>query len=75
MDPVKIRSRMDALYFLEPNDLHYAPLTRLYRLVSGQLKQHPWLRIVPVTVIGLVVVSVALSNVLVLVASVLQKGF
>lgn len=75
MDPVKIRSRMDALYFLEPNDLHYEPLTRMYRVVTGQLKRHPWLRIVPVTILGLVVVSAALSNVLVLVASVLQKGF
>jgi hypothetical protein len=75
MDPVKLHTRMDVLYFLEPNDLNSVRLTKIYRRVTAHLKSHPWLRIVPLTLLGLTVLSYLLSGVIVQVASVLQKGY
>ncbi len=66
---------MDTLYLLEPNDLGYTRLNKLYRRVTNHLKKHPWARVLPLTTLFVVTLTMLVGRIVVQLASILQKGF
>lgn len=75
MDHVKLQRRMETLYLLEPNDLGYVRLTKIYRKITKHLKMHPWARVLPLTTLFVVALTIYVGRLVVQLASILQKGF
>lgn len=74
-DPTEWRRRMEDVFLVEPNDLVFAPLTAVYKQVTGRLKVWPFLYILPLSFVGASLLYVLFGPAVVALASVLQYGF
>lgn len=69
-----LRKKIREVYSVEPNDLHIMPLTKWYKMLTGRLKQMPFLYVVPVAFLIVLVMYLVFGHLVVGLAGLLQYG-
>lgn len=73
--PYKLRHKLHEVFFIEPNDLGFYPMTVIYKVLTSYLKQMPFLFIIPLSLAGAIIMYLLLGTFLVKLVSLLQYGF
>ncbi len=71
----ELKSRLDEVYAVQPNDLGIPFLTRWYRRVNRYFKSMPFVVVVPASLLFATVLYLAFGYLVVRLASILQYGF
>ena len=70
----KLKEKFNEIYSIEPNDLSFGFLTRLYKQTTGPLKKMPFLYIVPLALIFAICLYILFGHLVVGLVSLLQYG-
>lgn len=71
----QLKTRLNEVYMVEPNDLGIPLLTRWYRRINKYLKRTPFIVVVPVSVVLVLLLYTLFGYLVVRLASMLQYGF
>lgn len=66
---------MEEVYMVEPNDLGYPLLTRLYRRINRYFKRAPFIIVIPASLAFALTLYFLFGYLVVRLASILQYGF
>jgi hypothetical protein len=72
---LKLKNKVNEVYFIPPNDLGFVPLTKLYKLFTRPLKTAPFIIIIPLSFLAAIVGYYVFGYLIVRLASILQYGF
>ena len=75
MNIAQLKTKLEEVYLVEPNDLHFSILTKAYKYTTRCLKRMPFLYIIPFTFIISVLFYVVFGFSIVRLVSILQYGF
>lgn len=70
----KLKSKLQEVFAVEPNDLGITWLTRLYKIVTFRLKDKPFLYIIPLAFVLSACLYVIFGQLVVRLTSLLQYG-
>lgn len=73
-DSVRLREKLEEVFWLEPNDLHFRPLTRIYKSLTKRLKAMPFIYIIPLAFALAAVMYLVLGPLLIKLVTLLQYG-
>jgi hypothetical protein len=74
-DTARLKQKLEEVYSIQPNDLHFRPVTRIYKLLTRPLKQMPFLFIIPSALATALVMYLMFGHLVVGLVSLLQYGF
>lgn len=74
-DTARLKQKLEEVYSIQPNDLHFRPVTRIYKLLTRPLKQMPFLFIIPGALATALVMYLMFGHLMVGLVSLLQYGF
>jgi hypothetical protein len=72
---LKLKHKVNEVFFLEPVDLGLQPLTKLYKMITHPLKTMPFIFIIPLSFLLAVVFYFLFGYLVVRLTSLLQYGF
>lgn len=70
----KLKESFQEIYRVPPNDLYFRPITRVYKILTGRLKNKPLFYIVPLSFIVAASMYVVFGQLLIKLVSLLQYG-
>jgi hypothetical protein len=72
---LRLKNKLEEVYFLEPNNLGNAYLTSAYKMTTSFLKQMPFIIVIPMSIIFTIMLYVLVGPLVVKLTTLLQYGF
>ena len=75
MNIAYLKNKYHETFIVDPSDLGNPILTKIYKMISGNLKIMPFIYLVPLSIAIIIIASLVFRFSIVRVATLLQNGF